>query len=507
MKDSFDEQAEFSNNTEFSLRDLLFIVFRNKIKFLLFFIFIVFVTAIFVFSQPDEYLSEATILVNPGRENITIIPTTDDQKAVNVSRSSMDGLLTEIEIFKNQSNYEELVNRIGIKPFLGKNSVMLNGISEAESLRIKNNIALFLSNNIVFQTKRNNSNIINISFISESPDLSNKIVTEIIKIYLEKRSQVHYSKDSYEFYNEQVNKTKTEIDNIEQQLIEIKNRKNISSVDNVRAGISTRVSLIEQQKDQNNALIAESKSKIDFYKKELNRTPVSIENVNSNNDLTNNEELSSLIQKEQELLTKYTEENILVKNIRKQIADTKNKLINQSKNTDNSNLNYQQLKENLTTEQTNLSALEAKNRELNNTLSSLQRDDVNLNNNELEITRLERERNALLENYNKYKSSLEETNIDKIVQQQKISNIKILQSPTYPVEPISTKKYRNLVLGLLLGFFGGIGLAIISEYFDHSTKRPEDVIKYFKLKTLVSIPEDRKLKKNYKKINNRRASA
>jgi uncharacterized protein involved in exopolysaccharide biosynthesis len=508
MSDSLNEQTEQSTFTDFSLRDLLFVVFRHKIKILLFFIIVVFVSFIFVFSQPDEYFSEATILVSPGRESMTVIPTTDDQKTFNVSRNPMEGLLVEVEIFKNQSNYAELVDRIGIKTFLGENSIILNGISEAESLRIRDNIASYLYNNIAVQTKRNTSNIINISYTSESPELSNKVVSEIINIYLRKRAQVHYSnsKDSNEFYDEQVKKTKADIEKIEGQLIEIKNRKNISSVENSRAVLSGRLTLIEQQKDQNNALIAESKSKIDFYKKELKKIPETIENVNSNDNEKNNSELSSLYQKEQELLSKYTEENILVKNVRKQIVETKNRLVNQSKNVETSNLSYQQLKDNLSAEQTNLTALEAKNRDLNNTLSSLKRDDINLNNDELEISRLERERDVLIENYNKYNSGLEETNIDKIVQQQNISNIKIIQPPTYPREPISSKKYRNLALGIFLGFFGGLGIAIISEYFDHSTKRPEDVVKYFKLKTLVSIPEDRKLKDSKKRIKNRQIS-
>ena len=83
---------------------------------------------------------------------------------------------------------------------------------------------------------------------------------------------------------------------------------------------------------------------------------------------------------------------------------------------------------------------------------------------------------------------MEEAKVDLVVQKQNMSNIKILQPATYPRLPIATRKYRNLALGIFLGFFGSIGLAFVSEYVDHSIRSKEDIEKRLQLRMLVSIP-------------------
>ena len=145
-------------------------------------------------------------------------------------------------------------------------------------------------------------------------------------------------------------------------------------------------------------------------------------------------------------------------------------------------------------EQTNYQSLKARDIVLRRMLSDTQKERNNLNISGLKIEKLERDRQKYLDSYNRYSENLEEARIDQIVQEQNVSNIKVIQAASLPMRPVYTRKYRNIAMGLFLGLFGGVGLSLVIEYFDHSVKKPDDIIKWLELRTLVSIPEYTKSK-------------
>ena len=148
----------------------------------------------------------------------------------------------------------------------------------------------------------------------------------------------------------------------------------------------------------------------------------------------------------------------------------------------------------LITRQIELTGLKARNTELQKLMTQTGDDLRKLNEAELTINQLERDREIQYDNYMKYSENLEEARIDQIVQQDKLSNIKILQSATKPLTPVANRKYRDLALGMFLGLFGGLGLAFALDYMDHTIKTPEDIEKHLRLQTLTSIPFNSKRK-------------
>lgn len=70
----------------------------------------------------------------------------------------------------------------------------------------------------------------------------------------------------------------------------------------------------------------------------------------------------------------------------------------------------------------------------------------------------------------------------------KTSNISIIDQAEVPKAPVSPKKKRNLLLGLLVGLFGGVGLAFMLEYLDNSIKGPEEVEKLTGIPSLGVVP-------------------
>ncbi|HEK86596.1 MAG TPA: polysaccharide biosynthesis tyrosine autokinase [Candidatus Aminicenantes bacterium] len=94
-------------------------------------------------------------------------------------------------------------------------------------------------------------------------------------------------------------------------------------------------------------------------------------------------------------------------------------------------------------------------------------------------------RKNLLESLLKRQS---ETGVSARLKGLRTSNIRVVDRADIPIRPSSPKKFRNLLLALFLGLFGGVGLALGMEYLDNSVKSVEDVERYSGLPTLGVVP-------------------
>ena len=103
--------------------------------------------------------------------------------------------------------------------------------------------------------------------------------------------------------------------------------------------------------------------------------------------------------------------------------------------------------------------------------------------------------NSLLIQIQNQKSLLEslmtrkaETDVSSRLKGLRTSNIWIVDKAEIPMSPSSPKKARNMVLGLMLGLFFGLGLALLIENLDNTVKETEDIRKYAGVPLLGVIP-------------------
>jgi uncharacterized protein involved in exopolysaccharide biosynthesis len=102
---------------------------------------------------------------------------------------------------------------------------------------------------------------------------------------------------------------------------------------------------------------------------------------------------------------------------------------------------------------------------------------------------LRREAKAAEDAYMLYHRKHEEARISAAMDQQKIVNVSIAQPAQRPLRPVGPRKALSLLLGLLLGALGGLGLAFVSEYFDHSLTTGRDLETRVGIPLLGSIPD------------------
>lgn len=68
------------------------------------------------------------------------------------------------------------------------------------------------------------------------------------------------------------------------------------------------------------------------------------------------------------------------------------------------------------------------------------------------------------------------------------SNIRIVDPALIPGGPSRPNKSRNILLSILVGFLGGVGLALLREYLDNTVKTPDDVETLARLPSLAVVP-------------------
>ena len=69
------------------------------------------------------------------------------------------------------------------------------------------------------------------------------------------------------------------------------------------------------------------------------------------------------------------------------------------------------------------------------------------------------------------------------------SNVRVVDKAQVPLSSSSPRKKLNLILALIVGLFGGVGLAFLFDYLDNSVKTSEDVERFGRLPSLGVVPE------------------
>ncbi len=76
-----------------------------------------------------------------------------------------------------------------------------------------------------------------------------------------------------------------------------------------------------------------------------------------------------------------------------------------------------------------------------------------------------------------------------VTEQSQDVKIWVVKAGDLPMAPSKPRKKRNLALGLILGLFGGIGLAFFIEYLDNSVKDGKDIEQRFGITVLGTVEE------------------
>jgi uncharacterized protein involved in exopolysaccharide biosynthesis len=436
--------------------------------------------------SPPDYLATSSLLIKYGREYLNSSEVGEGIRAV-MSLNQEEIANSELQILTNHDLIKKVITTVkleNIYPEIAKNPPRNGDPIE---------VAAMLFEKALTATAVKKSNVIQITFRHKDPLIATRAVNTLVELFKEKHLQV-FSDPKSPFVENQLVAYEQKLKASENNLQEFKQKNKVYSIEEQRSlFLRQRSELDSALKSCENSTL-ELQKRISFLKDQMKTL------AESKTRYTGNEREKIIVEarnrllamqiEEQELLKKFTENNRLVVNARKQIQLVRDFLRDQEEDihgrVKTSNVVYQTVEMDLIKAETEQSAQKAKMTALRHQLNQLNRDIQVLDFNEKQIQSLKRDQLINEKNYQTYVNKAEDARISENMDRLKLANISVIQYAAVTPQP-GKSKVMKIVLGIILGAITSIGLAYVSEYASQSFSSPEAVERRLGLRVLASI--------------------
>lgn len=446
---------------------------------------IVVATCVVLLILPRTYLSEAKLYVRVGRE-VTLDPTVTTGQTFSVNQDRENEINSVLQIISSEAILDAVVKQIGADVILNDSSPdrlqarTVAHAQDAEASSEKEGTPLPHTDHhrkAVRQLRKmldsdsiKRSSIIEMSCVAASPELAQQILSAFTEIAVSYHSQSNRTSGSYEFFERQTELVERQYLNAANELSQAKNEVAVTSLEDRRRNMQQQYSTLETNILNTESELVAAKASVEMLQALLDETPRELETqfvTGLPDDAIGStaRTLNTLKIREQELLSKYSERHPLVMSVREQMQRATELLDGDNdaprQQTVALNPAYQQIEKDFINAQSSESVLSARLEKLKEQKAELETGLADLNNNYAKIHRLQQKVDLLEESYVDYSKKLEQSRIDQELNQQRISNINVVQPATFDDKPISPQ--RRLIAGFSLIF--ATGLAMIVAWF------------------------------------------
>jgi tyrosine-protein kinase Etk/Wzc len=317
-----------------------------------------------------------------------------------------------------------------------------------------------------------NIGILRISIHWGNPDdalrIAQVLSTQMIEEDKREKSLQYVQSDSFIALQLQVYQEKLEI--LEEDIKSFKEVKRIANLDASTRALITQISQLESQKSQKKIeqkILKDLGEYLVASKQELNEMPNFASAMVSDPVLQNF--YSQLLQVEAELkgrLKEYSKGHPRVLEIKARLAGLKDQM-------------KLEIAKRIPTMRTEI-------RSIDNQIYSLQAKLETVPEDEMQLARLERDRETAEELYTFFAEKLEETRVHEAGV---TSDLRIINPPLVSHSPVNSRgRFKSSIIALLLSILAGGFAVFIAEYFDNTIKDPDIVSKKIGLPIFASIP-------------------
>ena len=441
-------------------------------------IMLVAIAATFLASK--TYESEAKLFVRLGKESVGMDPTAravaDNVVMVHESRefeiNSVHRLITSHAVL------EEVVKAIGPEVLLGtdpqEKSVQTAGLFPwmdcLGPYSIEDEAIEHLANGLdVVAVKK--SNLINISYKAKDPKLAHDVVDAVINQARDAHIHVNRTDGSLEFFTGQVSKQRGELDRLEADICQLKNTSGISHLEDERVWRIKHVAELQDTLSKTETSLKSAEAELAAHKSLLETIPETV-TLGATTGMPHSatsamrEQLFEAQVHEADLLSRYTKDHPLAIAVSAQVAALKELLDKEPVEpqiAEGPNAAHQEIQLDTLKGSSSIASMRAQVEALKEQLDPARKELEEINHYEARLIPLEREAELVKANYTKYAEHLEQARIDQELLTRNMSNLNVLQSPTYSITPVSPKRLFNLVLGLVAAVASSLGVGLILE--------------------------------------------
>jgi capsular exopolysaccharide synthesis family protein len=319
-----------------------------------------------------------------------------------------------------------------------------------------------------------NSRVVEISFLSDNPAVAAKVVNSVAQAYIDElvEMQMEASANSIGWMKKKAELQRKKLEDSERELLDYKKEHDILTIEDRLTILPERLSDLSKSLTQ-----AETKRKelSALYTQIMNTPRSQLETIPAILENTSVDSINKAIliaeQKISELSKKYGSKHPRMIIAEKELDDLKGKKASELKKA------VLTIKHQYELAQSN----EADLKELLDQ-AKFQTSQLGEKSIQLEILKRKVESNHFL-----YDALIKKMKEEGITEQSRSVNVWVIEAARIPKFPAVPKKKRNILLGMILGVFGGIGMAFFLEYLDNTIKTPEDVEVNFHVSVMATV--------------------
>lgn len=477
----------------FTLRDVAVIIFRHKRILGLCFGGMLLGTLLTVLLMPAEYKAQAKILVKRERVDPVVSPEQNTPLQIR-DEISEEELNSEIALIESDDVLRQTVMACGLQKRSSISSWL--PVHRSEEAKVAKAM-LRLKAGLKIETVRR-SNLISIAYTSSDPKQAANVLSTLASAYIQKHLEVHRPHGQLQFFEEETERYRKDLDNAENQLRQFAKEQGGVAPKLARDITLQKLNDFNASLEQTRADLAATEERIQALEKQEIATPNRLTTqVKSSDDATVLQQLKSTLLtlelKRTELLTKYQPSYRLVQEVDKEIADTRASIASEEskplrEETTDQNPTYGWIGTELARAKSDYSSLKAREVALQAIVSVYQQNTLQLEEKDLAQQDLMRTAKADEDNYLLYLRKREEARMTEALDNQRILNVAIAETPSIPSLPTDDRFLYGLV-GTLMAACVSLGAVFMVEYFDSSLRTPTDVVSELNIPVLAAVPQ------------------
>jgi uncharacterized protein involved in exopolysaccharide biosynthesis len=473
-----------------SLRDVVAPLFRHRRLVALSFLGIFLGSLVAAFLLPKQYQAEMKILVK--RERVDPVLTSDKTTVIEPhSAVSEEQVQSEVELLRSRDLLENVAKACGLASAGHARDMREQSVILARAVR---NLEKKLQVEPLKKT-----NLINVSYQSQDPELAAQVLNTLSSLYLEKHLEVHRLPGAFDFFQKQTERYRNELTANEAHLVRFNSDTGLVSPDLEKEIALRKQSEFDAALRETRADIAETSQRISALEAQMGTTSPRIttqERIADNPVLLQQMKstLLTLQLKHTELLSKFAPEYPPVQEVDKQIAQTQAAIAAAEQSpvheqTTDRDPTYSWLREELAKNRTQLIALRARAEALAPVVQTYQVKTRGLDEKGATQEDLVRTAKAAEQNYLLYLQKQEEARISDALDRNRIVNVAIAEAATVPALPTHSTLF-TLLLGGLLASCLSLASAYIADYIDPSFRTPQELYNTLDVPVLAAVPRE-----------------
>jgi uncharacterized protein involved in exopolysaccharide biosynthesis len=473
-----------------SMRNIVEAAFRHRRLWMFVAASVLAIALAYTAFRPREYRSEMDILVQNTRGDEQITP------------SRVNGMLTINGVTEEQINSEiQLLESRGlanvvVDPQWGSSST--TSLTPAQLKAHEKAVDQFEKHLTVDLVRK--SNVIHATYSASDPRSASDGLNRLLAAFLAKQREIALPPGTAKFFADEADRYKTELDQAQQQLAQYQQQHQIVSLSETEQNVDREINDAETELRNTDAQINEETQRLGTETHQLKDIPTrqttqqrvipndySVERLNTM--------LAELQNDRTSLLTKFTPEDRSVQEIDKKIADTKTALANAESMTSKetaSDVNpvWQAVSGSIVQNESERQALRAKHNALTEQIGSLRASLSNTEGSTVAFTTLRQKVTDLENNYQLYTQKRDEAQMADAMNQNRLLNVAIQQSPTFSVIPFRPKPLVDTVLGAFTAIFLASFVVFFAEVGRDTIANAGELERLTRLSVLATVPKD-----------------